>query len=296
MLAARGLHWPGHVQVFASPQWSSVRLDGLPVRIWGRCFTPGMASTERPLSPEMRAAFARAVPTELNIAVFHGSLEGSLPPGQELVAPFNLDEVQHAPFGWMAVGHYHRALIQPSFAYAGSPIALDTRESGAHGALDVRLQYGAGAVTAQAEFVELDPRRVHALEVDVTGAAGADQVDRRILDAMDRASVHAHDLVKIRLSGRLMNGLRWSAPGGELLTRAWHLRIDSAGLRPDWNLDALRHGSDETTEGRFARVLLERLDAETDPETRATLERALYYGLDAFRLREVAPMWEELGA
>ena len=51
-----------------------------------------------------------------------------------------------------------------------------------------------------------------------------------------------------------------------------------------------------TTEGRFARVLLEQLDRETDPEARTTIERALYYGLDAFRLREVAPLWEEIGA
>ena len=66
----------------------------------------------------------------------------------------------------------------------------------------------------------------------------------------------------------------------------------AAGL----GFDALRAQSDETTEGRFAHVLLERLDHETDPEARATIERALYYGLDAFRLREVAPAWEEIGA
>ena len=73
------------------------------------------------------------------------------------------------------------------------------------------------------------------------------------------------------------------------------MRVDTAGLRPDYDLEALRRGSDETTEGRVARVLLEQLDRETDPEARATIERAVYYGLDAFRLREVTPMWEEIG-
>jgi hypothetical protein len=42
--------------------------------------------------------------------------------------------------------------------------------------------------------------------------------------------------------------------------------------------------------------MLERLAQETDPAQRALIERALYYGLDAFRLREVAPAYEELGS
>jgi len=65
-------------------------------------------------------------------------------------------------------------------------------------------------------------------------------------------------------------------------------------VRPDHDLDALRAGEGRTTEERFARDLLARIDAETDPEQRVTLERALYYGLDAFRVREVVPQWEEV--
>ena len=41
--------------------------------------------------------------------------------------------------------------------------------------------------------------------------------------------------------------------------------------------------------------MLARLDAEKDPAERAVLESALYYGLDAFRLGEVQPVYEELG-
>ena len=151
-------------------------------------------------------------------------------------------------------------------------------------------------MSAAIDAIGVDTRRAHTLEVDVTGASSADQIDRRALAALDQAGVSDRDFVKLRLTGRLTSGVRWSAPGEALAGRAWNLRADTSAMRPEWNLDAMRHASDETTEGRFARVLLERIDHETDPEARATLERALYYGLDAFRLREVAPMWEEIGA
>ena len=90
--------------------------------------------------------------------------------------------------------------------------------------------------------------------------------------------------------------VRWTAPGDELATRVWHLRVDRSAIRPDFDLVALRHCSDETTEGRFARVMLDRLDRETDSEARAAIERALYYGLEAFQIRDVTPAWEEIRA
>ena len=296
MLAARGLRWPENVHIFSTPGWTSMRLGDLPVRIWGRCFTPGMASTERPLGSDVRATLGTLAVTELHIGVFHGSLEGHTPPGQKLVGPFSLDEAQHSPFAWMAIGHYHKALSNAHFAYAGSTLALDATETGGHGALEVRIEHGSGPVSAAIDAIGVDTRRAHTLEVDVTGAASADQIDRRALAALDQAGVSDRDFAKLRLTGRLTSGVRWSAPGEALAGRAWNLRADTSAMRPEWNLDAMRHASDETTEGRFARVLLERIDHETDPEARATLERALYYGLDAFRLREVAPMWEEIGA
>jgi len=72
------------------------------------------------------------------------------------------------------------------------------------------------------------------------------------------------------------------------------VRWDRGAVRPDYELDALRASEGRTTEERFARDLLSRIDAETDPDQRVALERALYYGLDAFRVREVVPQWEEV--
>jgi hypothetical protein len=88
--------------------------------------------------------------------------------------------------------------------------------------------------------------------------------------------------------------VRYAGPVPELTARAFHLRADLSGVRPDYDLDAYRGGDGGTTEEKFARALLEQLEREPDPLQRALVESALYYGLDAFRLHEVVPAYEDL--
>jgi len=88
--------------------------------------------------------------------------------------------------------------------------------------------------------------------------------------------------------------VRYAGPGPEIARRVFFLRVDLKRVRPDYDLDKYRRDDPATTEQRFARTLLDRISAATDPEERALLESALYYGLDAFRLREVTPAYEEL--
>jgi DNA repair protein SbcD/Mre11 len=307
LLQARGIEWPSHVHVFDTPTWSAVpvpRLEG--VRIWGRCFTANIESAERPLSRDALAEIRGTSPMGFEVAVFHGSREGFCPPAQKVTAPFSDDEVAASPFVYHAVGHYHSLsrIEQPltegvksagaRLAYAGSAVSLDMTESGLHGALEVRIEYGHRLPFVEVEPVELDRRRVYDLHVDVTGAVSADAVDRRVLKALDLAGAGELDLVAVRLTGRLGAGIRWSAPGTELRDRAFHLRFDRSGLRPDYDLAAYRAREPKTTEERFAAELLAQIEAETDPAKRAVLERALFHGLDAFKLREVSPAWEEV--
>jgi hypothetical protein len=239
-----------------------------------------------------------------DLGLFHGSREGQCPPGQNVTAPFSDEEVLAGPFAYLAVGHYHRASDLEStqgaaagarVAYAGAAAAVDMTETGPHGAIEVRVEYGRRQPFVEAEFVELDPRRVHDLTVEIPNATSPEQVERRVLRAMGDAGVRDEDIVTIRLAGRVARGVRFAAPGPELRARAFHLRFDLKRLRPDYDLDAYRVGDAGTTEERFARTLLERLAGETDPAQRAVIESALYYGLDAFRLREVVPAYEELG-
>ena len=302
LLRARGLAWPAHVHVFDSPQWQGVALDRpLGVKVWGRAFTANVESLERPLAAAMLEGVNGGDPNGFAVAVFHGSREGRCPPSQQVTAPFSDEEAAASPFVYHAVGHYHAPsrIEQPlaegvrsagaRLAYAGSATALDLTEFGSHGALEVRVEYGHRLPFVEVEPVELDRRRVFEAEVDVTGAASAEQVDRRILKALDLAGVGELDLARVTLAGRLPAGVRWTGPGPELRGRVFHLRTDASAVRTDIDLAAYRATEGRTTEERFARELLAQLDAETDPAARDRLERALQYGLDAFRLREVVP-------
>jgi DNA repair protein SbcD/Mre11 len=306
MLKARGLAWPEHVHVFTGAQWAHRPLEGLEgVRVWGRCFTPSMESAERPLvSKALDDVRKEQKDKGLDIALFHGSREGKCPPGQKVTGPFSDAEAQAAPFVYMALGHYHSPSRLDAhddraggvrLAYAGSAVGLGMSEIGIHGALEVRIEYGEKKPFVEIELVQLDTRTVHELEADVTAASSAEEVDRRVLGALDAAGVTQDDLATIRLRGRLVKGVRYAGPGPELANRAFYLRLDLRNIRPDYDLDAYRQVDPSTTEERFAKALLEKLDKEKNPRERAILESALYYGLDAFRLREVVQAYEAFG-
>jgi hypothetical protein len=264
------------------------------------------STQDRPLAHATLDGVFEKAPDMLDVAIFHGSLEGRVPPGQKITAPFSLAEVEASPFAYHAVGHYHaRSEIQQEpvagavstgvrLAYAGSPVALDYNESGEHGALEVSIRFDHDRRVVGVNTARLDRRRMLTTEVDVTGCASAEQIDRRILHAFAAAGVNEKDFTRLALTGRLAPGVRWTAPGAEVFARAFHVRWDKGGVRPDYDLDALRAGDGRTTEQRFARELLGRIDAEADAAQRAVLARALYYGLDAFRVREVIPQWEEV--
>ena len=305
LLQARAMRWPAHVHVFTTPHWSPQSLPELRgVRVWGRCFTANVESLERPLAKGAVASIGNSDPVGFDLGIFHGSREGQCPPGQKMAAPFSDDEATAGPFAYLAVGHYHAGsrIVATSgasagvrLAYAGSAAAVHATEVGAHGALEVRIEYGRRLPFIEAEFVELDRRHVHVLTADVSLATSAEQIDRRMQKVLDDAGVTEEDIVTVQVAGRLARGVRYAAPGPDLCARAFHLRLDLRRLRPDYDLDAYRAGDPSTTEERFAGALLAMRDQESDPLQRAVIESALYYGLDAFRLREVVPAYEELG-
>src|SRR5262245_51425928 len=188
LLAARGRQWPAHVHVFTSDSWTSAEVPELErVRIWGRCFVSPAVSTERPLDASATRSITPGDGSRVELALFHGSREGTCPYGMDLTAPFSDAEALASPFTYLAVGHYHaQALLSAQqgpaagvrLAYAGSPVALNMSEVGLHGALDVRIEFGRRQPYIEAEPVRLDPRQVHAVPVDVTRCGSAEQVDR----------------------------------------------------------------------------------------------------------------------
>jgi DNA repair exonuclease SbcCD nuclease subunit len=301
LLAARGRQWPAHVRVFTSESWTSAELPELErVRIWGRCFVSQAVSAERPLAASATSSITPGDGSRVELALFHGSREGTCPYGMDLTAPFSDAEALASPFTYLAVGHYHtQALLSAQqgpaagvrLGYAGSPVALNMSEIGSHGGLDVRIEFGRRQPYIEVEPVGLDPRRVHAIPVDVTRCGSAEQVDRRIEKALDDAGVSAEDLVCVQLTGRLAKDVRYQ-PAPRLKERVFHLEVNAKQMRRDYDVESVRGREPTTTEDRFVRALLERMDNEPDPARKAAIERALYYGLDAFTLGEVVPAHE----
>jgi DNA repair exonuclease SbcCD nuclease subunit len=305
LLAASGFAWPDHVHVFGTAGWSGMALDTVPVTVWGRCFMSGVETFERPLAP---AALTRLAmdPDRAHVAVFHASRERACPFGQKITAPFSDDEVRRSPFTYLAAGHYHvRSEIQAGdgepgrgvrLAYAGSATALKADELGEHGALEVRLWLEDPAPWVETEFLALDPLRVRSLELDVTGLPTTDAIERLASERIEAEGLGDHDALTLRLVGRLGRGIRAHAVGDALASRLYALRIERGALKPDYDLDAMREGEPETVEQRFARTLLDQLDATRDPEQRALVSHALYYGLDALTAGAVQPAYEDLDA
>jgi hypothetical protein len=271
------------------------------VRVWGRGFVSQAVSPERPLAAAATREIHPGDGSRLELAVFHGSREGTCPRGMDLTAPFSDAEALASPFTYLAAGHYHAQATLTAqqgpaagarLAYAGSAVALNLTETGIHGALDLRIEFGRRMPFVEMEPVRLDPRQVHSIPVDVTRCGSAEQVDRRIEKALDDEAVLPQDLATARLTGRLAKDVRYQ-PGPRLHERVFHLAVDTRGLRHDYDLDGAREREPATTEDRFVRVMLDRMAAEGDPGRKAALERALYYGLDAFTLGEVVPAAHE---
>jgi DNA repair exonuclease SbcCD nuclease subunit len=300
-LAARGqATWPDHVIVFRTPEFVPAEIPGRPeARVWGRCVDANVESDERVLARTPRLA-----PGALNVLLLHGSRDGFRPPGKKLTAPFSDAELLAAGFDYTALGHYHQASEvrdardRVRAAYAGSPAALDRDETGAHGALWVRLTVDpagdaeARVVGVETEPVAVDPRRLLAVTADLSGAGSREAARGRVLAALAAAGASPRDLVTARLTGRVRPGVDVVPRAAEFAERVWHLAVDASELRPEYDLEAYRRGEPRTTEERFARSFLAEIEDERDPERRAALEAALYYGLDALKQGSVAPRYE----
>jgi DNA repair exonuclease SbcCD nuclease subunit len=298
-LAAAGqAPWPAHVHVFDRPAFTAKGLPGRDdVLVWGRCVDGNVDASERVLADDRPTLDGG----RLHVLLFHGSRDGSLPPGKRMTAPFDDDELLAWGADYAALGHYHRpATILDEDgvirgAYSGSPLALAIDETGPRHVQIVTVEHTGLHRRIEMEPLELDRRRLHRVEVQLGGVGSPEGMSHRLVGALEAALVGAEDLAFVTLTGRVR-------PGVDLVPRpeavgfaCFHLSIDARDVRPDYDLEPFRRGEARTTEERFARSLLVELENEADPARRRVIEAALYYGLDAIRFGDVAPRYEHVG-
>ena len=243
---------------------------------------------------------AAAGPDSIDILIFHGSRDNINIPSRKLrTLPFTDTELAAQGFDYAAIGHYHEHAVVTGpggrviGAYAGCPAGRGLDETGDKFVLAVEIRKEAGVPRVSLETIRLDTRTVRRIDVSCFGATHRDALLRRIDEALAVNEPTADDMVQVRLTGRVAPGIDIRLPEGLFEDRYFHVSFDTSSLKPDYNLDRYREERLRTTEARFAREMLRRIEAETDPERRRILENALYYGLDALIQKEVSPRYED---
>ena len=207
--------------------------------------------------------------------VLHGDVEGT---GR--YCPIRREDIAASGLTYLALGHIHACSgLQKegavSWAYPGCPEGRGFDELGDKGALWVTID--GGAVTA--DFLPLARRRYEIIECDLTGKDPA----QAVADALAPGS--REDICRLFLTGEAhgvdlpaltaaAQGLRWA------VTVRDHTRVP----QDLWG----REGEDSLT-GLFLRDMRRRIEDAQEETERATLEKAVRFGLAALENGEDTP-------
>ena len=306
LLAARKQRlWPDNVHIFRDGRWSSRTTPSLPhVQVTGMAHCANTALGERLLARPVPRPSAGDPTSCINVLMLHGSRDNTRLPGRKLrTLPFSDAELLSQGFDYAAIGHYHdqASLLGPDGrtlgAYAGCPAGRGLDEEGERVVLVGEIIKEGGACRVTLEKVRLDVRAVRCVDVNLPSGSAApthrEAILKRIEQVLAIRDLSPDDLVHIRLTGRVAPGIDPRIPEGLFEDRYFHVSFDLSLLKPDYNFDRYRDERLKTTEARFAREMLRRIDAESDVTARKVLENALYYGLDALVQRQVAPRYED---
>ncbi len=298
LLAARKQRpWPSNVHIFTSGRWCTFASDALPgVHVTGMAHSANAALAERLLAREV----PRPGHPGIHVLMFHGSRDNARIPARKLrTLPFSDAELASHGFDYAAIGHYHDQadILSPDGrligAYAGCPAGRGLDETGEKYVLAGKILKDETGCKVTIERVRLDSRAVRCVEVACFGITHREALVRRIEEALAIREFSPEDLVHVKLTGRVAPGIDVRIPDGAFDDRFFHISFDASLLKPDYSLERYREETLKTTEARFAREMLRRIDAETDPARRRLFENALYYGLDALLQKDVVPRYEE---
>ena len=297
--------WPNNVHIFRDGRWSSRIFPSLPhVQVTGMAHCANAALDERLLARPVPRPSAGDATSCIDVLMLHGSRDNTRLPARKLrTLPFSDTELLSQGFDYAAIGHYHdqASLLGPDGrtlgAYAGCPAGRGLDEEGEKVVLVGEIIKEGSACRVTLEKVRLDGRAVRCIDVSLPSGSAApshrEAILKRIEQVLAIRDLSPDDLVHIRLTGRIAPGIDPRIPEGLFEDRYFHVSFDLSLLKPDYNLDRYRDERLKTTEARFAREMLSRIDAEPDATARKVLENALYYGLDALVQRQVAPRYED---
>lgn len=168
----RHLTMPDGVYAFDSRQCELKILDDLGVAVHGRSYK--QAATLENIAAE----YTPPVSGLFNVALLHTALDGHA--GHAPYAPCTVDELRASGHDYWALGHVHDAAIRgeyPHIVFPGNTQSRHVRETGAKGAMVVRVENGQ---VKSVEHRATDEVRWAAAPIDATRAADM----RELLDAV----------------------------------------------------------------------------------------------------------------
>jgi DNA repair protein SbcD/Mre11 len=283
--------WPANVHVFKAPEFTTVVIDDLD------CGVTGIAHAHRGITDHLLARPIERTERPVNILLFHGSREGFRPSEKENVIPFSDQELVSQGFTYAGIGHYHTyAAIDDASggiraAYSGCAQGRGLDETGQKCALVGEIDSN-GRVTL--EQVEVAPRRIQSVEVEVTGSADAAGVTSRAQAAAQAAGVRECDIARVTLVGTLARSIVMDLATIEGALGCFHAVVSESALLPDYDLDALgRESAASPLKSAFVQRMNELSKAAKTDDERSALRDATYYGLYALDGRRLEPRDED---
>lgn len=197
----RHLTLPEGVYAFSNRKSEHVELDDLGVAIHGRSYKE--AATLENIAAEYQPPIAG----RFNLALLHTALDGHA--AHAPYAPCRLDELRASGHDYWALGHVHERIVRsefPHIVYPGNTQGRHVRETGAKGAMLVRVEEGA---VKRVEHRPTDEVRWATATVDAADAGAMPELLGGISDALRHAIAEAGDRPSaVRLTLRAAGPLR----------------------------------------------------------------------------------------
>ena len=233
-LRESGASIPGNVKIFGE-EWTYFECSG--VCFFGRSRLSAGCFDTLALDAKRR-----------NVGVLHGALLDRS--GEEAVG--RADAMAH-PIDYLALGHYHsyseeRISARTCAVYSGTPEGRGFDETGVKGYVRIDIN----ELGVSHTLVPFAKRRLHILEVDITGAASESEIEDRVCTAL--AAIPSSDLVRAVLVGIRELGVRREVEAltERLSSRLFFLEIidrTRLGISPD------DYKNDVSLKGEFIRLV-----------------------------------------
>jgi exonuclease SbcD len=285
---SRHLTTPPGVHRFDNRRCETIVLDDLGVAVHGRSYREA-ATTE-----DLSATYAAPLSGLLNIAVLHTALEGAA--GHASYAPCVLGELRARGHDYWALGHVHERSVRwehPFVVYPGNTQGRHIRETGAKGAMVVKVREGA---IASVEHRACDEVRWLRADVDATSARdmielrqGVDLALGEALRGADGQPAAARLTLRVRgaLSRRLAADADWFEEDVRGLAAALSESLWIEKVR-------VQHDDNGLASGLPAELAALLAQAETDADCARTIRAAIAPLIDKLPIEmvdaEVAPL------